>query len=198
MDNSLYLFVGRSASGKTTVAEILESQYGLKTLQSYTTRPQRYENETGHTFIYDEEFNRLENIVAYTEYNGYRYCCTKEQIDSASIYVIDVPGVETLLEKYQTDRQIVVIYFDTSVRTRIDRMIDRHDSDMAIVSRIYNDEEFDWQNELSKMVWNYKNNCGKNVEMYTINADQDIKNVLDQLAGYLNYETEDCSNDNCM
>lgn len=185
MTNPLYLFVGRSASGKTTVAEALESRYGLKTLQSYTTRPKRYEDETGHTFIYDEEFNRLEDIVAYTEYNGYRYCCTKDQIDNSSIYVIDVPGVETLLEKYQTDRPIVVVYFNASVRTRIDRMIDRHDSDTAIVSRLYNDEEFDWESSLSKLVWHYKNNLNCNVEMYTIDANQELNDVLAQVTNYI-------------
>ena len=185
MGNPLYLFVGKSASGKTTIAETLESQYDLKTLQSYTTRPQRYDNESGHTFICDDEFNRLVDIVAYTEYNGYRYCCTKGQIDNSSIYVIDVPGVETLLDKYQTDRPIIVIYFNTSVRTRIDRMINRNDSDMAIVSRIYNDEEYDWEQELSKLVWHYKNNVGKNVDMFTIDANHHIENVLMQVANYI-------------
>ena len=107
MTNTLLLFVGKSGSGKTTIANLLD----FPQLQSYTTRPKRYKNETGHTFISNEEFDKLENIIAYTEYNNYRYCATKQQIDEASIYVIDVPGVETLLEKYETDRQILVLYF---------------------------------------------------------------------------------------
>ena len=189
MVNPLYLFVGRSASGKTTIAEMLESQYELKTLQSYTTRQKRYENETGHTFINDEEFDKLENIIAYTEYNGHRYCCTQDQIDNSSIYVIDVPGVKTLLDKYQTDRPIIIIYFNANIRTRIDRMIDRHDSDMAIVSRIYNDEEFDWEQELNKLVWHYKNNEGKSVEMYTIDANHHIENVMMQVLNWIGNET---------
>ena len=182
MVNNLYLFVGRSASGKTTVAEMLENNNGLTSLQSYTTRPKRHDGETGHTFINNEEFDNLENIIAYTEYNNYRYCCTKEQVDNASIYVIDVPGVKTLLEKYDTERRIVVLYFDTSIRTRIDRMVDRHDSDAAIVSRLYNDEEFDWEQELSKLIWHYKNNEGKNVEMHTIDANQNLDSVLEQVS----------------
>ena len=198
MNNALYLFVGKSASGKSTVANIFEGIGKYKSIQSYTTRPPRYDGETGHTFVSDEEFDALENIIAYTEYNNHRYCATSDQLDMASIYVVDVPGVETLLERYQTDRQIVVIYFDASIRTRIDRMIDRHDSDTAIVSRIYNDEEFDWQNELGKVVWHYKNNCGKNVEMHTVDANQNIENVLMQLTDYINYETGDKVNDDCM
>ena len=185
MDKPLYLFVGKSASGKTTVAEILESEYKLNTLQSYTTRPKRYDNETGHTFITNEEFDSLTNIVAYTEYNGYRYCCTKEQIDSTDIYVIDVPGVETLLEKYRSNRPIIILYFDTSVPTRIDRMIDRGSSDAEIVSRLYNDEKNDWVKDLLRMSRYYKINQIQNVETYIIDANQELEDVLFNIKFYI-------------
>lgn len=198
MNKPLYLFVGKSASGKTTVANILEGVGKYSQLQSYTTRPKRTENEVGHTFISDEEFDKLENIIGYTDYNNYRYCSTAEQVDSSDIYVIDVPGVETLLERYKRDRRIIVLYFDANIRTRIDRMINRHDCDAAIVSRIYNDEEFDWQHELSKIIWNYKNNEGKNVEMHVINANQNIDDVLMYVTNYFNSEAEDEANGDCM
>lgn len=191
MNKPLYLFVGRSASGKTTVANILESVGGYNQLQSYTTRPKRTEDEVGHTFISEDEFDKLENIIAYTEYNGHRYCSTVEQLDDASIYVIDVPGVETLLERYQSDRSIVVIYFNTNIRTRIDRMVDRHDCDAAIVSRIYNDEEFDWEQELNKLVWHYKNNVGRDVEMRVVDANKNLENVLAQVTSIVNGSTEE-------
>lgn len=181
MNNPLFLFVGRSASGKTTIANMIEKQYEYNQLSSYTTRPKRFDEETGHVFITDDEFDRLQDIIAYTEYNKYRYCATKDQIDNSSIYVIDVPGVETLLQKYQSDRPIVVVYFDTNIRTRIDRMIDRHDSDMEIVSRLYNDEEFDWENKLNKLVWNYKYNEEKNIVMHTVDANQDLNHVFSQV-----------------
>lgn len=181
MTNPLLLFVGKSGSGKTTIANLLE----LPQLQSYTTRAKRSENETGHIFISDEEFDKLQNIIAYTEYNNCRYCATKEQVDAASIYVIDVPGVETLLEKYETDRQIIVFYFDTTVKTRIDRMLNRHDCDTAIISRLYNDEASDWEDDLNKLVWHYKNNCNKNVEFCMINANTDMYNVLTQVKRHI-------------
>ena len=190
MNKPLYLFVGRSASGKSTVANLLENTGKHKQIQSYTTRKPRYKDEIGHVFITDEEFDRLENIIAYTEYNNHRYCATKNQLDEASIYVVDIPGVETLLEKYNSDRKIVVVYFNASIRTRIDRMIDRHDSDMAIISRIYNDEEFDWENALSKLVWNYKHNNGRDVVMYTVDANKDIESVLSIVTNYINQDLE--------
>jgi len=192
MNKPLYLFVGRSASGKTTVADILERSSKYIQTQSYTTRPPRYENEIGHIFINDEEFDKLENIVAYTEYNNYRYCATSEQIDIVDIYVVDIPGVETLLEKYCTERPIVVFYFDASVHARITRMIERHDSDMSIVSRLYNDEEFDWGDKLGKIVWHYKNNLGRNIELHSINANLDVDTVISQVVAYMTqYDQEE-------
>ena len=130
MDNTLYLFVGKSASGKTTVANFLEQKHGFKQVNSYTTRSPRYEGEIGHIFVSDEEFDNLEEIVAYTEYNGHRYGTTAEQLDQCQIYVVDVPGVKTLLERYKTNRQIMILYFGANICTRIHRMIDRGDSDI--------------------------------------------------------------------
>lgn len=184
----LFCMVGKSASGKTTIADILEKSGKYRQTQSYTTRSPRYENEIGHIFVTNEEFDKLENIVAYTEYNGFRYAATAEQVNSVDIYVVDVPGVETLLDKYHSKRPIVVFYFDTSVRTRIDRMIDRHDSDMAIISRLYNDEEFDWEDRLNKLIWHHKNNLNRDVTLHIINANLDVANVLAQVTNYITLE----------
>lgn len=185
MDNPIFLLVGKSASGKTTIAEILESQYNLKTVQSYTTRPKRHEDETGHTFISDAEFDLLEDIVAYTEYNNYRYCATTEQIDDADIYVVDVPGVEVLLENYNSNRPIVILYFDANIRTRIDRMLGRHDCDAQIVSRLYTDEEFDWKNLIEDLIWDAEQTQTKSIKMYCINANRDLDEVLFDVKEYI-------------
>ena len=48
---NIYLIVVCSGSGKTAITEKLEELYNLKSIQSYTTRPPRYDGETGHTFI---------------------------------------------------------------------------------------------------------------------------------------------------
>lgn len=191
MNDVLFLLVGKSASGKSTIANILEKQYEYKQLQSYTTRKPRYKKEPGHIFLSKSEFEKLENIVAYTEYSGSKYCATADQIDKCNVYVVDVPGVETLLQKYQSDRPIVIIYFSANIRTRIDRMIDRHDSDMEIVSRIYNDEKFDWEDRLNKAVWNYKYNEGKNIVMYTVYANQDIDSVFSQVKNIIDTNLEE-------
>ena len=178
MNNTLYLFVGKSASGKTTVANFLEKKHGFKQVNSYTTRPPRYEGEIGHIFINDEHFDDLNDIVAYTEYNGFRYGTTAEQLDQCQIYVVDVPGVKTLLERYKTNRQIMILYFGTSVCTRINRMINRGDYDAAIISRLLQDEKEDWRGKLSDLVWEYRTNYNRRIYLFDMYADDDLASVV--------------------
>lgn len=186
MNNPLLLFVGPSGCGKTTVANELECTKTYKTIQSYTTRAKRYEDEVGHIFISEDEFDNLNDIVAYTQYNGFRYCTTKEQLDEATTYVVDLPGVETLLQNYETTRQIIVFYFDTTVTTRINRMVDRGDSDAAIVSRLHNDEAYDWFDKLDEIVWRHNyNNRASRVELHRINANVTFPQVIAQVTYYI-------------
>ena len=191
MNNTLYLFVGRSASGKTTMADILENKYGHKQVSSYTTRLPRYDGEIGHVFVSDEEFDNLGELVAYTEYNGCRYGTTAEQLDECSIYVVDIPGVETLLQRYKTNRPISIIYFDANVFTRINRMLERGDNDRCIIARLLQDEQYDWYNRLDSMVWRYFHLLGKNVELHTINANGMESVVLEMVLYYMNHDQED-------
>lgn len=191
INTPLFLFVGRSASGKTTIADMLEQNYGHKQVWSYATRPMRYDNEKYHTFISEDCFNKLENLVAYTEYNGFKYGTTAQQLDECSIYVVDVPGVETLLKNYKTDRPICIIYFDTTVHTRINRMLDRHDSDVTIISRLLQDEKDDWFRELDSLMWHYENIVGRNVRLHSVNANGSKTDVLESVLYYMNRYMED-------
>lgn len=188
MNDTLYLFIGKSASGKTTSANLLNEKYGLKQVFSYTTRPKRYKNETGHIFINDTEFDNLNKLIAYTIYNGYRYGATLDQLNECSIYVIDISGLETLLKNWLNyKRPICVIYFEAAVSTRIDRMVNRGDSDIQIISRLHTDDTpDDWYRQLDKIVWKYKNIDFMNVELCKINANADIEDVLQQVLYCIN------------
>lgn len=189
--NKLTLLVGKSASGKTTIANFLEKMHGHKQVESYTTRKPRFYNEPGHIFISDEEFDKLGELAAFTRYNGRRYGVTYEQLDQCSVYVIDIPGVKTLLENLHGIRPICIIYFDAAVSTRIDRFIDRHSSDMEIVSRLrHDDTAMDWYHELDKLVWHYKNIEQQDIELYKVDANESVESVLKQVLYYINDEME--------
>lgn len=190
MNKPLFLFVGRSASGKTTIANMLET-HGFKQVESYTTRKPRFFDERGHKFVTEEEFKNIGELAAYTYYNGNHYGTTFEQLKDSDIYVVDVPGVESLLEKLKNDtRPICILYFKTSVYNRIVRMIDRGDSDMMIISRMLQDEKEDWLNQLDSLVWKYSNIFGKNVCLYSVNANGNLDSVLDLVLYYMNLRKE--------
>jgi guanylate kinase len=173
MSKPLFLFVGKSASGKTTIANML-TENGYSQIASYTTRPPRYKGEKEHTFISEEEYDKLENIMAETHYNGYRYCTTLEQIKNADIYVVDPPGVSTLMDNYdKIGRFVYAIYFDANVYNRVQRMLTRGDSDTQVVGRLLQDEQYDWLETLLNID---KNNRGKMI-MYVVDANQDLENV---------------------
>lgn len=184
MTKPLYLLIGRSASGKTTIANMLTKKYGYKSVSSYTTRPPRYEGEVGHLFIDDAAFDQLGELAGFVEYNGYRYGTTIQQVDEADIYVIDPIGAEYLLDKY-TDRPICIIYFDASIPTRIHRMVDRGDSDNAIIRRLLQDEEYDWQSKLESTVWKQVNLEKKCVEVFRVDANKRQVDVIEQVLYYI-------------
>lgn len=170
MNKPLFLFVGKSASGKTTIANMLEAD-GYTQVSSYTTRAPRYEGEIGHTFISEEEYDKLENIIASTLYNGYRYCTTLEQLQKVDLYVVDIEGVRTLMANYDLlNRPIYIILFEAGVYSRIYRMIDRGDSDMQIVGRLLVDEEYNWFERLKEVVDN-------KIRIHSVNADMDLNDV---------------------
>lgn len=187
MNKPLCLFVGRSASGKTTIANMLAEKHGYKQVESYTTRKPRFENEPGHVFVSEEDFKSLGDLAAYTLYNGNHYGTTFEQLNECDIYVIDVPGLKSLLTKLKDDdRLICVFYFDASVYNRILRMLDRNDSDTMIISRLLEDEKEDWFKEIDSLVWHYNNIVGKNVHLYNINANGDPQCVMGLILYYIN------------
>lgn len=58
MSHKVYCLMGKFASGKTTVAKLLEDRYNLKRVVTCTTRPKRENEREGIDYFYltDEEF----------------------------------------------------------------------------------------------------------------------------------------------
>ena len=139
-DKYIVLIVGESGSGKSTICDELTKRYDLKQVKSYTTRPRRSEDEDGHTFISDEEFNKLENICAYTYFDNHHYCATREQVDNADLYIIDPYGIGYFMSKYDGRKIPMVVYIHTDKRIRRKRMEQRGDTTYKIRQRMANDE----------------------------------------------------------
>lgn len=141
--NKIYLIIGPSGSGKTHIAGLLEQKYRLKSIESYTTRPPRYDGEKGHTFITLEDYEAFDKsqIAAYNCYNGNHYFATFKQIEEADLYVIDIAGLKYFQEKYEGKKEFVTVHLTANLSTRINRMMQRGDSLSKIAERIIVDRE---------------------------------------------------------
>lgn len=138
---NLYLIVGKSGSGKTSIAEYFHKTEGLIQAESYTDRKPRFDGEIGHHFVSKEEFDKLEGKLLLVDFSDYRYAMTKELIDNADFMVLEPSGIKELKATY-TNRNIFVIGLYCSEKKLIAHMKNRGDDDSDILKRISHDEDF--------------------------------------------------------
>lgn len=156
---NIYLIVGPSGSGKSSISEVVAKDLGLELVSSYTDRPRRSENEAGHIFLSKEEFDQLKGFCAYTEFNGHRYGVTEDIIEKSDIYIIDPSGVEFFMREYKGNKNPVVIGLTVDKAECKKRMLARGDSEYAVESRLLNDErEFKADRMLALCDYVIKNN----------------------------------------
>ena len=130
-NNNFILLMGKSGTGKSTIAQELYKRYGLSSIESYTTREPRYPNESGHIFVTNEQFDELENMVGFTTFCGNRYCATAEQVEENDIYIIDPDGVEYFMETYIGNKTPIVIYLEFPISVCYDRLVLRDGAEEA-------------------------------------------------------------------
>lgn len=141
MSKYIYLLVGASGSGKTTVTRIMEEKYGWKSLDSYTTRKPRYIGEKGHIFVDKETFDLLPDKVGYTVFDNNEYCATALQVDESDIYIIDPAGVDYFTQKYRGKKKPVVISLNITDGDAIYNMAKRGDDYESTLKRNLHDKE---------------------------------------------------------
>ena len=120
-DMKLITITGPSGAGKDTVARMLSEMGGYKVLCSYTTRPKREGEVDGveHHFVKQCNVPR-DKMVAYTQYGGYEYWVTIDQVTDKAIYVIDEDGLKSLCKK-SADIELFNICVSAYEETRIRR-----------------------------------------------------------------------------
>lgn len=139
MTKCLYLIVGPSGAGKTTVVDCL-AELGFRRVKSYTTRPPRHEGEDGYQFISEAEYKEMaDQIITGTKYHCHYYGATAAQMDDAEIYILEPRGVYAVLENYGKTRPVVVIGITAPMKVLEQRMKDRGDSQDQINIRLEGD-----------------------------------------------------------
>jgi guanylate kinase len=131
-EHVLICLMGRTASGKDTLAQKLCERTGLKQVISYTTRERRVNEGDTHIFISNEEYNALESagkIAAFTQIGPYKYCCTIDQLYNNDVYVIDPVGVQHLRELKLPNIRLVTVYVNTPDDVRKERALNKRGDD---------------------------------------------------------------------
>lgn len=135
MDNNEHVLIclmGKTASGKDTLANKLCERTGLRQIISYTTRERRVNEGNTHIFISNDEYQSLEDsgqIAAFTQIGPYKYCCTVNQLYENDIYVIDPIGIQHLREMNLPDLRLVTVYINTPDDVRRERAIGKRGDD---------------------------------------------------------------------
>ena len=153
----IIVLVGKTASGKTTVANELCKNHGYKRIITYTTRPMR-ENEVqdvDYHFISDEQFNEMVKNNEFTEYKRYNTAhgvwsygsvITSEQELSDDCYVIILTpqGLRDLSKRMS---RYIAFYLNVGFKSQLERLKKRGDEEQQIIKRLRNDAK-DFENVL--------------------------------------------------
>ena len=137
------LIIGPSGSGKTAIADKICTENGLKQVWSYTNRPQRRENETGHIFLKEPDIEKIKkkypSRVAETVFDSFYYFADAAQVESSDIYVISPDAVPQFMENYKGKKKVKVVYVTVPEWVRRNRMLRRGDSEEKTEQRIVHD-----------------------------------------------------------
>lgn len=131
-EHVLFLFVGRTGSGKSALIKKLCELTNAKQLTSYATRLRRNDQDNDHIFVSKEDyFQAKENgeIVAETEIAGNYYYATKEQLYEADFYTVDPQGREMLLSMNLPNIRFVTIYISCPDVIREQRAVQKRGDD---------------------------------------------------------------------
>ena len=134
-EHVLICLMGRTASGKDTLANKLCERTGLRQVISYTTRERRANEGDTHIFISNEEYQALENsgdIATFTQIGPHRYCCTVDQLYTNDVYVIDPIGIQNLRKLDLPNLRLVTVYINTPDDIRKERALNKRGDDRLV------------------------------------------------------------------
>lgn len=179
----IIILVGKMASGKTTVANILSEEYGLEPIITYTTREPRKDeiDDVDYHFISEDEFVKKAEEGFFMEHtkdqDGIFYGSAKsdyEMSDTDKVIVLDPSGADAI-RQYEIHTQnffTFIVYLDAPEEVLVTRALDRGDGASYISERI-GSESLKMSEFVVRHIFNYK---------ITTN-DKTPKEIADKIAG---------------
>lgn len=150
----MVILVGKTCSGKSSVAKYLQEKHNLPRIITYTTRPRR-DNETNeYHFISDEMFEKLKSEDFFFETTSYnvasgetwKYGTSKESLRDDNCIIMNPDGlkkVRRLLEAENFD--IIVIYLNVSEGVQWNRLRQRSSESSDEASRRIKQDKEDFK-----------------------------------------------------
>jgi guanylate kinase len=178
---TIIAIIGKTGSGKDTLANRFKDLLHINQVVSHTTRPKRnYEtNGKEHWFDTKEDFDKLvenENVIAYTinEKTKIEYCAVESDLnEDIMVYIINPNGLKYLKEKLGDKYKIFTIYVYAEESTIKKRCKDRGDKLEVFLKRLESErKEFD----------NFYRNRNAQIDVVIDNRDrEDFKTFIDNM-----------------
>lgn len=144
----MLVLIGKAASGKDSVREILVKKHGFHSIVTYTTRPMRESEIQDITYHYISENDFLQKIESgfFAEWKKYDvngetwyYGSAKEDLKKADKNTIIILTPEGVRDIRDNDIDPTVIYLYTNLETIKKRLMKRNDTNDKLENRIKRD-----------------------------------------------------------
>lgn len=176
----MLVLVGESASGKSTLQDLITKEFNHVKIVTYTTRPIRAGEIDGFSYHYisDEEFLRLDSegfFVETAEYNGWHYGTPFNECDNCNDVnaVLTPAGLRALKRK---GIKTISIYLKVDRRSRLIKILERGDDIEESYRRNLSDVgQFD---SIEKEVDYVIDNSGYKKDVYELLRE--VERILDE------------------
>ena len=154
-NNKLFVILGKSCSGKTTILNEVLSKLDIPVLLSQTTRPKRDNEIDGvdYNFVTMSEFDndyKNENVLEYDVFRidsikqTWTYYTKKSDLSldtTSQIKIVSPTGLAQLMSNKELKNNIVSIYIESSDRLRKKRYLTRSISPDSMNDRFERDNQ---------------------------------------------------------
>lgn len=182
-NNKIIVLTGASASGKDTIARLLEKEHGYNFIVSTTTRPIRpgESNRNPYNFITNDEFNKLINnneLIEYREYNTlvdnkpeiWYYGVENKEVEPNKNYVVVLDTVGLREFKSHFKEKIISFFINVNDDIRKQRCLNRGDFN-----------EFEWNRRVEDDKTRFSKEIVETEMDYVVSGEQESNNLLAEI-----------------